>query len=151
MYGCPLPVLNILLFFFFMHCTFLSKLCVCGVTSMPIFFFYDYSFVCFWVTFGVKLLSYHAQVIFLNHRRKCLPLSKTLLFLEPSALIVRKLRVLVNNDQNLFFVFSLMKADIKYDWFKTLNCNKILNAYAALSSNLQCGTYWISIYSTLYA
>lgn len=33
--------------------------------------------------------------------------------LKPSALIVRKLRVLVNNDQIYFFVFSLMMADIE--------------------------------------
>lgn len=43
----------------------------------------------------------------------CLPLSKPLLPLKPSALIVRKLRVLVNNDQIYFFVFSLMTADIE--------------------------------------
>lgn len=47
-------------------------------------------------------------------KKKCLPLSKLLLLLlKPSALIVRKLRVLVNNDQIYFFVFSLMTADIE--------------------------------------
>lgn len=80
---------------------------------------------------GVKPLSEHAQCetltgrIFKNtqqkkkiyitkkKKEKCLPLSKLLLLLEPSALIVRKLRVLVNNDQIYFFVFSLMTADIE--------------------------------------
>lgn len=52
--------------------------------------------------------------IFLNPSKKMSALVKAAPPpLKPSALIVRKLRVLVNNDQIYFFVFSLMTADIE--------------------------------------
>lgn len=66
----------------------------------------------------MKLLSEHAQCdphgTFLNPSKKMSALVKAAPPpLKPSALIVRKLRVLVNNDQIYFFVFSLMTADIE--------------------------------------
>lgn len=62
----------------------------------------------------------------LQYSSKCLPLSKLRLApLRPSALIVRKLRVLVNKDQIYFFVFTLMTADIfnTTTEVKLWNCN----------------------------
>lgn len=106
----------------------------CIVLNHTFFFFYDASYV-----FVVSPVSQYSLLswceplclnvhsvtlagLFLKGKKNkktqqimaptCLPLSKPLLLLKPSALIVRKLRVLVNNDQIYFFVFSLMTADI---------------------------------------
>lgn len=104
-FGCPFLVLNLFSasYFWFLNVSYVF------VASQ----YANYSAVLVW-NLCLIMHTWPSQGVFLKiTANQCLPLSKPLPLLKPSALIVRKLRVLVNNDQIYFFVFPLTTADIK--------------------------------------